>query len=140
MKSILETIKQKKLAAFTLTEVMVVLVIIGILMLIALPNFTSLFEDAHSLEAQMQLEHLANRQKMHYNKHFKFAEDFGAVGFEAPKTVQEGGTAKFAYDIVKSDGVDFIARATAVVDFDNDGIFSVWEIDKAGNPTQVIPD
>jgi type IV pilus assembly protein PilE len=140
MKRFLKPIKQVTLKAFTLTEVMVVLVIIGILMLIALPNFTALFEDAHSLEAQTQLEHLANRQNMHYNKHFKYVDDFGALGFEAPKTVQEGGTAKFAYDIVKSDAVEFLARATAVVDFDNDGIFSVWEIDKEGNPARIVPD
>lgn len=140
MKRFLKTIQHTTLQAFTLTEVMVVLVIIGILMLIALPNFTALFEDAHSLEAQMQLEHLANRQNMYHQKYFKYATDLGAVGFEAPKTVQEGGIAKFAYDIVKSDGIDFLARATAVVDFDNDGTFSIWEIDKEGNPTQVIPD
>ena len=37
----------RQLKAFTLTEIMVVLVIIGILTLIALPNMTGIFLDKH---------------------------------------------------------------------------------------------
>ena len=140
MKRFLKKIKTTTLKAFTLTEVMVVLVIIGILMLIALPNFTSLFEDAHSQEAKMQLKHLANRQDMHVKQYFKYSNDFAVIGFEPPKTIQEGGTAKFAYETISADEVDFKAKATAIVDFDNDGIFSVWEVNKDGNPVRVVAD
>ena len=59
------------LQAFTLTELMVVLVIIGILMLVALPVFDDLFGDAYSVEAQNQLKYLQSRQQTFYQKNFR---------------------------------------------------------------------
>ncbi len=126
--------------AFTLTELMVVLVIIGILMLIALPIVMPLISKTHSLEAQKQLQYLANLEKSHYQMHFKYTDDFNEVGFQPPKTVLEGGTAKYAYEVTNTAQNQFAAKATAVVDFDQDGIFNVWEIDQEGNLKQVVPD
>jgi len=130
----------KQLKAFTLTELMVVLVIIGILMLVALPIVMPLISKTHSLEAQKQLQYLVNLEKSHYQMHFKYTDDFNAVGFQAPKTVLEGGSAKYAYEIVNSGQNQFRAKATAVVDFDQDGVFNVWEIDQEGVLKQVVPD
>lgn len=129
-----------KLKAFTLTELMVVLVIIGILMLIALPIVMPLISKTHSLEAQKQLQYLANLEKSHYQMHFKYSDDFNEVGFQPPKTVLDGGTAKYTYEVTNTAQNQFAAKATAVVDFDQDGIFNVWEIDQDGNLKQVVPD
>lgn len=131
---------QPKLKAFTLTELMVVLVIIGILMLIALPVVMPLISKTHSLEAQKQLQYLFNLEQSHYQMHFKYTDDLGAIGFQAPPSVTEGGTAKYTYEVVAASQQNFQARATAVVDFDQDGVFNVWEIDKEGNIRQVVPD
>ena len=136
----MKKITDKTLKAFTLTELMVVLVIIGILMLIALPIVMPLISKTHSLEAQKQLQYLVNLEKSHYQLHFKYTDDLSAIGFQAPKVVTEGGTAKYSYEVVSVAQNDFYAKATAVVDFDQDGIFNVWEIDKEGNLKQVIPD
>lgn len=130
----------KQLKAFTLTELMVVLVIIGILMLVALPIVMPLISKTHSLEAQKQLQYLVNLEKSHYQMHFKYSDEFNVVGFQPPKTVLEGGTAKYAYEIISSNQNQFLAKATAVVDFDQDGVFNVWEIDQEGVLKQVIPD
>ena len=44
------------------------------------------------------------------------------------------------FEIVKASQQEFVARATAVTDFDGDGTFNVWEVDKNGIPREVIPD
>ena len=48
-------VSEKRLRAFSLPEMLVVLVIIGILVLIALPNLMPLISKAKSMEAQQQL-------------------------------------------------------------------------------------
>jgi type IV pilus assembly protein PilE len=129
-----------KLKAFTLTELMVVLVIIGILTLIALPVFDDLFADAYSVEAQNQLKYLQSRQKSYYQRHFKFAESLDDLGFTQPKTVQEDGDARYLYEIVNATQNAFTARATAIADFDNDGSINTWEINSEGQLMEVTPD
>lgn len=132
---------QKRLKAFTLTEVMVVLVIIGILMLIALPKMAGLFSKAHSVEAQKQLQYLASLELTYYQTKGRYSNNLAELGFTPPKTVQvENGTSKYIYEIVRADQSGFLARATAVVDFDNDGIVNVWEVSNEGNVTQTVAD
>ena len=133
-------IKNATLKAFTLTELMVVLVIIGVLMLIALPVFDDLFGDAYAIEAQNQLKYLQSRQQTFYQKHFKYAADLNEIGYTAPKTLKENGDARYYYTIDQSSENGFIARATAIADFDNDGTINIWEINQEGTLTEVTPD
>ena len=133
-------IKTKRLKAYTLTELMVVLVIIGILILVALPIFDDLFADAYSIEAKNQLKYLQSREQTYYQKYFKYSNDLNEIGFSAPKTINENGDARYTYDIVQADKANFIARATAVADFDNDGNINVWEINQEGQLRQITPD
>ncbi len=138
---IMKTYSIKKLKAFTLTELMVVLVIIGILMLISLPIVMPLIAKTHSLEAKRQLTHIRDLEKSHYQFNFKYSDDFREIGFEAPKNItQDGGTAKYAYEIVNASPHGFLARATAVVDFNGNGTYNQWEIDSDGQPREVVPD
>lgn len=130
----------KKMAAFTLTELMVVLVIIGILMLIALPIFDDLFADTYSIEAQNQLKYLQSRQQTFYQKNFRYSEDFIEIGFTAPKTLQESGDARYRYEVTQAGNSGFIARATAIADFDNDGNINVWEINQDGQLREIVSD
>lgn len=132
--------RNQKLKAFTLTELMVVLVIIGILMLIALPIFDDLFGDAYSIEAQNQLKYIQSRQQTFYQKSFHYSDDIKEIGFTPPKTLDEEGDARYAYEIVSAGKENFLARATAIADFDKDGEVNVWEIDQDGKLTEVTPD
>ena len=129
-----------RLKAFTLTELMTVLVIIGILMLIAIPVFDNLFSDAYSIEAQNQLKFLQSRQQTFYQKNFRYAETTAEVGFTAPKTIRENGDARYIYEIAQASERGFIAKATAIADFDNDGNINVWEINHEGRLNEVTPD
>lgn len=130
----------KRLAAFTLTELLVVLVIIGILVLIALPNLMPLIAKTHSLEAQQALTTVQKLQKSYHQLHVKYTDDLLELGFEPEKVLTEGGNAKYLLEISDASTVGFKALATAVVDFDQDGVFNKWEIDERGKLREVIKD
>ena len=129
-----------KVKALNLQETLIVLAIIGILLLLALPNLMPLIGKAKSIEAQTQLKALYNAQTTYRYMHSTFSVDINALDFEPPKTVKENGTANYIYQILQADNSTFKARAEAVTDFDGDGILNVWEIDENGNPKQTVKD
>lgn len=135
-------ILKKKLKAYTLTEILVVLVIIGILVLLALPNLLPLITKAKSTEAKVQLEHLATLQKTYFFEKSKYSPDPAEIGFIQEKLTTDGkdGRANYKIEIVKATTNAFLARATAVADFDGDGTFNVWEIDQDKNLKEIIAD
>jgi type IV pilus assembly protein PilE len=130
----------RKLRAFTLTELLVVLVIVGILILLALPNLMPLISKAKSTEAKMQLKHLHSLEKSYFYEKSTYSANLEEIGFEQEKLVSEGGKANYKIEIVEAGTSGFKARATAVVDFDGDGTFNVWEIDHEKNLTEVTKD
>ena len=130
----------KRLPSFNLQEMLIVLAIIGILLLIALPNLMPLIAKAKSVEAQIQLKAIYNAEKQHYFMYSKYSTDFKELDFEVPKTVAQNGSANYTYEIIQSSNTEFKVRATAVTDFNGDGVFNVWEIDHNGNPKQITAD
>lgn len=129
-----------KLPSYNLQEILIVLVIIGILLLLALPNLMPLISKAKSIEAQTQLKYIYNSQTSYRFMHSKYASDLNDIDFEAPKTVKDNGTSNYVYEVITANNSSFKVRATAITDFDGDGIFNVWEIDENGNPKQTVKD
>ncbi len=129
-----------KAKAFTLSELLIVLVIIGILILIALPNLMPLISRAKSTEAKMQLTHLYNLQKNYFYMYSKYSPDFVEIGYEHEKLTSENGSANYRVEILEATMTAFKARATAIVDFDGDGNINVWEIDQEKNLVELIKD
>lgn len=129
-----------KLQAFNLTELLVVLVIVGILVLLALPVLMPLITKAKSTEAQLQLKHIFTLEQSHFYLRSKYSADFNEIDYEHVKLVTEGGNGNYKIEIVDAGTNTFKARATAVVDFDGDGVFNVWEIDQDQNLKEVTKD
>lgn len=130
----------KKYKAFTLAELLIVLVILGILVLLALPNLLPLISKAKSTEAQLQLEHLYTMEKTYFFTNSKFTSQMDEIGFEPPKLVTDGGSANYKIEVTDASVKSFKALATAVVDFDGDGVFDQWQIDQDKNLKQVTKD
>ncbi|WP_255667693.1 MULTISPECIES: prepilin-type N-terminal cleavage/methylation domain-containing protein [Flavobacterium] len=130
----------KKLSSFNLQEMLIVLAIIGILLLIALPNLMPLITKAKSVEAQVQLKAIYNAEKQYNFMYSKYSPNFNEIDFEAPKTTKENGSANYIYEIVQSSDTEFKVQATAITDFNGNGIFNVWEIDQNGVPKQITKD
>lgn len=131
---------KSELKAFSLPELLVVLVIIGILVLIALPNLMPLISKAKSTEAQQQLVFLHTLEKTHFYMHSRYSASLEELGFEQQKLVTDGGSANYRIEVTEASEKGFKAKATAVVDFDGDGIYNVWEIDQDKNLKEVTKD
>lgn len=129
-----------KLKAFTLMELLIVLVIIGILVLVALPNLMPMISKAKSTEAQLQLEHIHTLEKSYFYMHSKYSTDFTEISFEHSKLTTQGGNANYQIEVTEASNNTFRATATAITDFDGDGVFNVWEVDHEKNIKEVTPD
>ncbi|TCC99778.1 type IV pilin protein [Pedobacter psychroterrae] len=131
-----------KLSAYTLTEILVVLVIIGILVLLALPNLMPLITKAKTTEAKMQLEHAHQLQKAYFYEHSRYSSNLEEIGFTQEKLTTDGadGKANYQLEVVSATATNFVVRATAAVDFNGNGTFNVWEIDQEKNLRETQPD
>lgn len=138
----MKSIWKKKLKAYSLTEILVVMVIIGILVLLALPNLMPLITKAKNTEAKVQLQHLQTLEKNYFYEKSKYSTSLDDIGFIQEKLSTDGndGKANYRIEVVQADQNSFLGRATAVVDFDGDGVFNVWEIDQDKNLKEVTPD
>lgn len=130
----------KKLKAFSLTELLIALVIVGILVLIALPNFTNTVNDAHSQEAKLQLKYVHTLQKNHFYEYSKYTDNLEELGYIQEKTVAEDGLAKYVIEIESATVNGFKAKATSIVDFDHDGTFNEWAVDESGKIVETVKD
>lgn len=130
----------KRLHAFSLPEMLVVLVIIGILVLIALPNLTPLISRAKAMEAQQQLAFVHTLQKSYFYTYSRYSDSLDEIGFEQQPLVTDGGNANYRIEIVEVGESGFKAQAVSVVDFDKDGQYNTWEIDQDKTLTEVVRD
>ncbi|RZL20275.1 MAG: prepilin-type N-terminal cleavage/methylation domain-containing protein [Pedobacter sp.] len=138
----MKNVIDKKIKAYTLTEILVVLVIIGILVLLALPNLMPLITKAKTTEAKLQLEHVAKLQQSYFYEHSRYCQELTELGFIQDKLSSQGkdGKANYKIEIVTASASAFTARATAIADFNGDGTFNVWQIDQNKELKEITAD
>jgi type IV pilus assembly protein PilA len=119
---------------FTLIELMIVVVIIGILAALAIPKFMKVTGKAKVAEAKTILKELFTLEKAYFNEHDTYVAiasgaESDAIGFALPE-----GTSRFAYQVTCTDPTaDFEARATETVDVDgNGGVTGYLTMDQDG--------
>lgn len=126
--------------AFSLTELLIVIVIVGILALLAIPRFMGVTTRAKMTEAKLALKQVHTLQMAHRYEFDRYSEDLASVGYEPNHLVTEGGSARYVIAVESADVNTFMASATSVVDFDGDGVFNVWEVDETGDIRQRVAD
>ena len=132
--------RDKKIRAFSLSELLVVMVITGILVMIALPNLMPLISKAKGTEAQQQLAFVHSVQKSYFYTWSRYSCSLEEIGFEQETLVTEGGTANYIIEITEASDNTFIATARAVIDFDKDGQYNVWTIDQDKHLVEITKD
>lgn len=130
----------KNESGFSLTELLVVLVIIGVLVLLALPRLMPVVTKAKTTEAKLNLKQVYMLQKSYKFEYDRFSPNLNEIGYEQETLITEGGSARYMIEITSSELSSFVATATSVVDFDNDGTFNTWEVNQAGTIKEIIPD
>ena len=81
-------LKKTHFKAFTLPELLIVLVIIGILVLLALPRLSPLISRAKSTEAQLQLKHVYDLEKNYFYLKSEYSDNLEDIDFEHQKLLQ----------------------------------------------------
>ncbi|WP_162126044.1 type IV pilin protein [Flavobacterium phycosphaerae] len=130
-------IKGTMVKAYSMTEILIVLCIIGIILLMVLPNQTAVISQAKAIEAQAMLNQVYGLEKSHFYRYSKYSNNLEELGFEQELTVDQGGQAVYKVEVIDATNDSFLARATSVSDLDSDGAFNTWEIDNKKILTEV---
>jgi prepilin-type N-terminal cleavage/methylation domain-containing protein len=99
---------------FTLTELMIVIVIIGVLASIAVPKFRGVTTRAKVVEFKPILSQIYSLQENYYTETDSYTSDLSLLNFDDPK-------AKYFTFTVESDSSTFTAIATCTGDIKGDG-------------------
>jgi type IV pilus assembly protein PilE len=132
--------KHRKLKAFSLAEILIVLAIMGILLMLVIPNQSGIATRTKSMEAQQELRMIHNLQYAYFLQYSKYSMDGKEINYIPHKLITEGGTALYRISIIEASPSGFKAKAEAVQDFNGDGKYNIWEIDQEGQPKETQVD
>lgn len=132
--------KHRKLKAFSLAEILIVLAIMGILLMLVIPNQSGIATRTKSMEAQQELRMIHNLQYAYFLQYSKYSLDTKEINYIPHKLITEGGTALYRITIIEASPSGFKAKAEAVQDFNGDGKYNIWEIDQEGQPKETQVD
>ncbi len=132
--------KMKKIAAFSLAELVFVLGIIAILYMLVMPNQAGVVGQAKALEAKSNLNQVFALQKNYFFMYSKYSNSLTDINFEQNRLVTENGQSNYRIQIIEATNTSFVAQAESVTDFDADGVFNVWTINQDKELIETVKD
>ena len=112
---------RKRFHGFSLMEVMIVVVIIGILAALAYPNLEKYLKRARQTEAKTNLSAIYTAQKIYFTLHQSYAEDIN----ELDLSLVQGDPYTFTMEASKN-----TFKAQAEGNIDDDDALDIWTIDQ----------
>ena len=122
---------RKRFYGFSLMEVMIVVVIIGILAALAYPNLEKYLKRARQTEAKTNLSAIYTAQKIYFTLHQSYAEDIN----ELDLSLVQGDPYTFTMEASTS-----TFKAQAEGNIDDDAALDTWTIDQDKNLFNTIDD
>ncbi len=122
---------RKRFHGFSLMEVMIVVVIIGILAALAYPNLEKYLKRARQTEAKTNLSAIYTAQKIYFTLHQSYAEDIN----ELDLSLVQGDPYTFTMEASTS-----TFKAQAEGNIDDDDALDTWTIDQDKNLFNTIDD
>ena len=113
---------RKRFHGFSLMEVMIVVVIIGILAALAYPNLEKYLKRARQTEAKTNLSAIYTAQKIYFSLHQSYVDDINELDLSLAQgdlytfTIQEASTSTF--------------KAQAEGNIDDDEALDIWTIEQ----------
>ncbi len=140
-------IKKNNQKGFTLIELMIVVVIIGILAALAIPRFMRATTKSKQSEAKQILKQIYTMEQAYRQEKDTYWISGGVVAGSATPAafsilgIDIGLTARYSYDFTLENATAFTARAQALgKDLDDDATVDQWQIDQTGNLVVVVDD
>lgn len=125
---------RKYMRGITLTELMVVVVIVGILATVAYPNYREFVARAKRTEAKSMLLQVASMQERFYLQNQSYTTDLTSLGFaNAANQVSDSGS--YRLNVTAADANDFTAQAVYLNADAEAGKCATFQIDGRGTKT-----
>ena len=95
----LNNLKKRFQEGFTLVEILIVVVIIGILAAIAIPTYFKYVERGYASDAKVQMKNILENSKLYYSENDEFPEDVKLMNEEGYANVPESTLRKWQFTI-----------------------------------------
>ena len=94
-----ENIRKKLSEGFTLIEILIVVVIIGILAAVAIPTYFQYVQRGYASDAKVQIKNILENAKLYYSENDEFPEDVQTMNSEGYANVPESTLRKWTFTL-----------------------------------------
>tara|TARA_Y100001968_G_C19160804_1_gene620755 strand:+ start:359 stop:805 length:447 start_codon:yes stop_codon:yes gene_type:complete len=95
----INNLKKRLQEGFTLVEILIVVVIIGILAAIAIPTYFDYVERGYASDAKVQMKNILENSKLYYSENAEFPEDVETMNLEGYANVPRSTLDKWNFTI-----------------------------------------